>query len=564
MPALFFTELIIIFCLSIFVVLVCHMVQIPAIVGFLVTGVLVGPHALQLVSNPSAVQSLSTIGIVLLLFTVGLEFSLKRIFRYMRYFVFGGGLQVALTILAGICIARVLDRPMGEAIFLGFLLSLSSTAIVMRLFEARSESAAVHGRLSTSILIFQDLMVIPMMFLLPLLEGQKGAAFQEVLVLITKAFLLVAVVLFVATNVVPKLFAHIAKTRIRELFLLTVLVICFAVAALSDWMGLSLSIGAFLAGLIVSESEYSYQAIGDMLPLQDIFTSLFFISIGMLLDIHFLIVNLPLICLLTLGVLLLKAGVVTAVGLVIGMPIRPALLSGFALCQIGEFSFVLAKAGLDVGIGTEFYHQLFLSVAIVSMGLTPFLIQHSERIVHRIISIGLPHWMLSGRRAVVGGEEAPRQDHLVIVGYGISGKNLSDVCVKEQIPYQIVEMNPKTVQEEYDEPILFGDATQAVMLQKAQIANAKALAIAINDPIATQRVVRQAKKLNPNLYIICRTHYMTEAKTLFTYGADEVISDELGSSIELFSRVLHYFHVPAEQIERHALRVQDAGYEMLR
>ena len=556
-------DLLVIFCLSILVVLICHKARIPPLVGFLFTGVLSGPHALQLVTDTKEVEVLSKVGIILLLFTIGVEFSLKRIFRYKRYFLFGGSLQVGCTILAGVIIACFLNRPVSEAIFLGFLLSLSSTAIVLRIQEARSESASSQGRLSTGILIFQDFVVVPMMLLVPALAGVREPVDGSMWFLLAKGILLVLFVIFLATKVIPRLFYIIAETRFRELFLLSVLVICFAVAYLSDWLGLSLSIGAFLAGLIISESEYGHQAIGDILPLRDLFASLFFISIGMLLDVEFLFSYFPLILTVSLGVMLLKWAITTFSGIAIGVPLRSVLLTSFAICQIGEFSFILAKAGLDAGIGTYFYHELFLAVAVITMGLTPFLIQHSHTIVDWILRLPIPTKYATGYAAHVHVEETRYKNHVIIAGYGLSGRLLASNCKKIGIPYLIVDINAKTVQQasQNNVPIMFGDASHEVILKQLDISLAKTLAIAISDMTSTLRIIKHAKKLNPKLYILCRTRYLEESEALFEHGADEVIPDELGSSIELFSRVLHFYKVPKDDIENLELEVQNAVYE---
>lgn len=353
-------DILTIFSLSIAVLLLCHRIHLPTVVGFLATGVLCGPHALGLVPEESEVQILAELGIILLLFTVGMEFSFKKILEYKRYFLIGGGLQIGLTVSAGMAIGWIIGRPFGESVFLGFLLALSSTAIVLRVLEEKMEMDAPHGRLILGMMIFQDIVAIPMMLLIPFLDGKGDEAFNfSLIVSIFKGVLILACVLYSAEKLVPRLLYYIARTRSRELFLLSVLAICLSVAWLTASMGLSLSLGAFLAGLIISESDYRAEAMSDILPFQGIFTSFFFVSIGMLLNLHFFLDQPFTILLLVAGVMILKALLAGAAGIAVGMPLRVVVISAFAMCQVGEFSFVLAKAGSSYGLGSDYHYQLF-------------------------------------------------------------------------------------------------------------------------------------------------------------------------------------------------------------
>lgn len=551
--------------LAIGVLLVCHRIRVPLIVGFFLTGVLCGPHAMGLVTNTHEVEILAKIGIVLLLFMVGVEFSLKKIFAYKRYFFLGGLLQVGLTVCVGYGVAQFLERPQGESLFLGFLLSLSSTAIVLRLLHARMEGRSPHGRLITGILIFQDVIVVPMMLMIPFLAGSQEMGELSPLFLLGKGVLLVMAVFVAAEFVVPRLLHHIARTRSRELFLMTLLVICFLVAGIADWMGLSLSIGAFLAGLIVSESEYSDQALGDVLPIQDLFTSFFFVSVGMLLDIHFVLDHPFMIALVVLGIMAMKFSIIALVGVVIGTPLRTVLLASFALCQVGEFSFVLAKTGWEYGLGSEFNYQLFLSVALFTMGFAPSLIQVAPKLVDWIMRAPIPHALKTGLKPLPQKEVPLHEGHVLIIGFGVSGKQMAHACRNLSIPYLILEMNPETVHRERlnGEPIHFGDATHDVVLKHANIHKAKALSISINDPVAHFRIVETARKLNPDLYILTRTRYLEEIEPLHALGANDVIPDEFGSSIEMLACILRHFHTPRDEIESFIKTIRSKGYRDL-
>lgn len=544
------SEIVIIFALAIVVVLLCHRVKLPSIVGFLITGVLAGPHGLGLLKNVSDVETVATMGIVLLLFTVGMEFSFKKIIEYKRYFLVGGGLQVGMTVLAGFAIAFFLGRPFGESVFLGFLLSLSSTAIVLRLLDEKSEADAPHGRVIVGMMIFQDIIAIPMMLVIPVLSGGGGAVGWDFLLDLGKGILILAIVLFGAQLVIPRLMFAIAKTRSRELFLLTVFTICFSVAWLTSSVGLSLSLGAFLAGLIVSDSEYRHEAIGDILPFQDVFTSFFFVSIGMLLDLAFVVQQPLLVIGAAIGVLLVKGGIAGATTLVLGMPLRTAVFAGAALSQVGEFSFVLAKAGEEAGLGSDYHYQLFLAVSLLTMAVTPTLISLSPRLANLAMRLPFPQKLKAGMLA----SRPPRahSDHVVIVGYGPSGQTLARSLKEAKIPYVILEMNPETVRAEKakGESIYFGDATHEAILHHIHLEGARAVAVLINDFPATIRIVETVRKIAPQIYTLVRTRYVRQVKTLFQCGADDVVPDEFGGSIEIFVKVLRSIRVEEGLIKK--------------
>ena len=559
-------DLIIIFGLSIGVLLICHRLKIPTIVGFLLTGILCGPHGLGVIKYISDVKILAEVGIIMLLFTVGMEFSIKKILEYKRFFLVGGVLQVALTTGAGVLIGQSLGRPMPESIFLGFLLSLSSTAIVLRTLFQREESNTPHGRLILGILIFQDLIVVPMLLVTPFLAGKGGDVDSSLLLLIFEGLLILGVIFYAALRIVPRLLYIVARTRSRELFLLTVLVICFSVAWIVSSIGLSLALGAFLAGLIISESEYKNQAIGDIIPFQDIFTSLFFVSIGMLLDLGFLLKHPMLILLITSGIFLMKFVIIGLIAILLGMPVRTALLAGFALAQVGEFSFILAKSGMALGIGSIFLNQLFLGVAILTMAMTPTLIALSHPISRWLMRLPIPEKLKTGLIPLKAKNEMQLTDHVIIIGYGISGKNLARSCKEAGIPYVILDMNPEKVRGERkrDQPIHFGDATHDRVLKHVNIQNAKVIAVLVNDPVATLHIVEHARHLNAGAYLIVRTRYQEEVKPMYDLGADDVVPDEFGASVEIFTRVLTKLDVGMEEIDRMVSSLRVEGFEVPR
>ncbi|MHC1727374.1 MAG: cation:proton antiporter [Syntrophobacteraceae bacterium] len=564
------SDIVIIFGLAIGVLYLCYQLRIPAIVGFLLTGVLAGPHGFGLIAAVHEVDSLAEIGVVLLLFTIGLEFSMRNLWQLKRSVLIGGSFQVFATLLVTFLFAGMLGQDVGRSIFLGFLVSLSSTAIVLKLLQERAEMASPQGRINLAVLIFQDVIAVPMMLMIPLLKGGGEDVSGTFITLFLKGIAIVILSIVSARWVVPHVLFQIAKTRSRELFLLTVVVMCLSVAWLTSSIGLSLALGAFLAGLIISESEYSYQALSNLLPFRDLFTSIFFISIGMLVDSRVLIEHPGIIILIILGVMVVKTIIAGGAAALLGYPFRTMVLSGLAISQIGEFSFILSKAGVEHGLLSGNSYQIFLAVSVLSMAATPFIINQGAPIAALLMRFPMPVRLQSGlkssaKEAVDSGEEIPN-DHLLIVGYGLNGRNVARAARNAGIPYMIVEMNPVTVKKEKSkgEPIYYGDASHEAVLEHVGVHNAQVMVVAIPDPVATRMVVASARSLNPRLHIITRTRYLPEMKPLYDLGANEVIPEEFETSVEIFSRVLARYLIPRDEIEQFVARVRNDGYGMLR
>ncbi|MBN2397612.1 MAG: cation:proton antiporter [Deltaproteobacteria bacterium] len=552
--------------LSVLVVFVCQKARVPTIVGFFLTGILAGPHGLGLVQAVHEVEFFAEVGVVLLLFTIGIEFSLNRLLQIKKLVLVGGVLQVSLTALAVFAVARQAAQPVGESIFMGFLVALSSTAIVLKLTQERAEIDSPHGRTTLGILIFQDVIIVPMILVTPLLAGATGNLTGASLLLVAKGIGIIALVIICARWIVPRVLYEIARTRSRELFLLAIVVICFAVAWLTSSVGLSLALGAFLAGLIISESEYSHQALGNILPFRDVFMSFFFVSVGMLLDIDFLFRHLGLILLITAGVLIFKAAIAGGAAVLLGLQLRAAILVGFALSQIGEFSFILSKAGIEHGLLSGGGYQTFLSFSVLSMAATPFIMGFAPRVADFVLRGPVPERLKTGLYPIPEPEVAGAKNHVIIVGFGVNGRNVARAAKVADIPYVIIETNPETVRSEQEEgePIYYGDATQEAVFRHAGIEAAKIVVVAINDPAATRGITELARRLNPSVYLIVRTRYFQEMGPLYALGADEVIPEEFETSVEIFSRVLTKYLVPHDTIKRFAAEVRSDGYEMFR
>ena len=559
-------DIVIIFGLAIAVLFICHRLRMPTIVGFLLTGIFVGPYGFGLVKAVHEVEFFAEIGVVFLLFTIGIEFSLERLLQIRKTILMGGSLQVLLTFGATFFIVRQFGQTFGEAIFIGFLVSLSSTAIVLKIIQKRAEVDTPHGRATLGVLIFQDIIIIPMILITPLLTGVTGDIAESVLLLIGKGIAIIALVFISAKWIVPRVLYQITKTRNQEFFLLSVVVICLGVACLTSKAGLSLALGAFLAGLIISESEYSHQALGNILPFRDVFTSFFFVSIGMLLDIGFFFQQPVAIALIVLGILILKAVIACFATILLGFPFRTSILVGLALSQVGEFSFILSRTGVEHGLLAGNIYQVFLACSILSMAVTPFIIALAPRAADIIMRLQLPKKLISGFYPASEIKINSKNGHLIIVGFGVNGRNVARAARLSGIPYTIIEMNPKTVRDEQakGEPIYYGDSTHEVVLQHANIKNAKIVVIAINDPASTYRITEIIRRLNPKVYLIVRSRYLQEMKSLYKLGANEVIPEEFETSVEIFTRVLAKYLVPRDEIEKLVAEIRSDSYEMFR
>ncbi|MDT0644559.1 cation:proton antiporter [Zunongwangia sp. F363] len=564
-------DIVVILGLSILIILAFQKIRVPSILGFLLAGIIAGPHAFNLISSSHEVELLSEIGIIFLLFVIGIELSLKGLASIKRTVILGGGLQVAGTILFTTLVAMFFGLPLNSSIFLGFLFSLSSTAIVLKLLQEKGEITAPHGRIAVAILIFQDIVVVPMMLFTPLLAGKSKNILETVGILTGKVILVGIVIFLLAKYVVPRVFKWVVKTKNQELFILTVVVFCFAIAWLTFSVGLSLALGAFFAGLIISESDYSHQATANVLPFREIFISFFFISVGTLLNLNFFFQNILYILLLVLGVVLLKMIVVGITTFILKYKPRTIFMTVFSLFQVGEFSLLLSGVGRDNGIIPQSIYQYFLAISIISMGLTPFLISYSTKLTYALLQAPISSAVrkrLNAMRKTAEKEEVPQenlQDHLVIIGYGINGGNIAKAAKNANIPYVIVDMEPESIEKAKakGEPVVFGDATNPTILKHIHVQEARVVVIAISDPNATKKIVSSIRLFTQTAFIIVRTRYVKEIEENIRLGADEVIPEEFETSIEIFTRVLKKYLVPFDEIQEFTDSIRSSDYAML-
>ncbi len=538
-------------------------IGLPTVVGFLITGVIIGPSGLGLVTEMVIVETLAQIGIVLLLFTIGLEFSVKRMFKIKHEAMLGGGLQLGVTILCVFFLSRFFGLSLQVSILLGFIVGLSSSAIVLKLLGDRGEVDSQHGNLSIGILLFQDISLVVMVIVLQsFATGQTltAAAVGQKLAVAAGAILLIVVSV---AYLIPKLFHEVVRLRNREVLILTTVLVCIGTAWLTSLAGLSLAIGAFIAGLVISDSEYSNQLTVEVLPFRDTFGALFFISIGMLLEFSYFVSHLPVVLGLTLGVLLLKMIIIIGVGRILRYPVRLAFIVGFNLAQIGEFSFILIKMGEEHSILPHDLYQLVLAVSILTMAATPFMFRISPSAATFLAGI-------FGGGAIKGPEEEETvpgvSNHVIIIGYGLNGKNLANVLKKTGIEHVIMDVNADRIKKAQKDghKAYFGDACHPAVLGHMGVEKAKMLVIGITDPVGTRQMVKTARQLNPGIAIVVRTRLIDDVEELYQLGATQVIPEEFETSVEIFARVLKAYGIPGNVIQNQIDLVRHEGYAMFR
>ena len=545
-------DIFIIFGLAVGVAVVCHRLRIPTVVGLIISGVIAGPYGLRLVTETHAVEQLAEIGVIFLLFTIGLEFSIQSIARVKRVFFVAGPLQVIATAVPIFLLVRAAGMSTPAAILSGLLASLSSTAIILRLLQNRSETTSPHGKGAMAILIFQDVAFVPMMLSIPFLAGQaQGAPWIAVGLLLAKVIGIWLMIWLVAPRLVPRLLTAIARTGSNELFLLSVGVLCFAVAWTTSLLGLSLALGAFLAGLILSDSEHSHRTLENVLPFRDAFSSFFFVSIGMLLDSRYVVDHAGLLLGVTALFILIKAAANIAVILGVGLPFRVAALTGFSLAQAGEFSLLVLAAGLAAGVFDSDQYQLVLAVCLFSMVTAPLIVATKHHIADFIARAPMPTAVREGRYFIAAEPDSRLVDHIVISGYGVIGAMVGHSAKLCDIPYEAIEVDFEIVREQSQRgvPIFYGDATQEASLLKANLPAARVLVVAIPDPVGAARAVALARRLNPRVHIVARVRYARDMAGLYQLGANEIVSEELEASVKIFSAVLAHYDVSAEMIE---------------
>jgi len=541
-----------------------HRIKLPSVMGFLIAGVLIGPNTLQLIGDPESVRQLAEIGVILLLFVIGLEFSLQHMLRDLKVLLGVGSLQLGLTGLAAFFILQSWGVAAHQAILFALLIPLSSTAIVLKMITDRAEIDTQHGRICIGTLLFQDLCVVPMILIIPLLSQTADLSSLDLGLAMIKSIAAVLGIFFLARMIVPRSLGMIAQMGSKEHLTLFVILIILGTAWVSESMGLSLAMGAFIAGIIISESEYSHQIILDILPLKDYFGSIFFISVGMLLETQVFFASAFWYLGLAVVVIAVKAALAFSASLALKKSFRLSFIVGLRLAQVGEFSLLLANLALDRDIFINEQYQSFLIVSILTMLAAPLLIQLSAGVAMKLDSLFGPG------SAMMEEKDAPEKDaltgHVIIAGFGLVGRNLSRVLKETNTPFVVLEMDGERIRLALNEDVvaLYGDATHRDTLIRAGVKRARMMVFALSDHLAAEQGVRLARKLNPDIYILARVRYASQVENLNMAGANQVIPEEFETSVEIFSRVLREYRIPNNIIEQQVELVRLEGYSMFR
>lgn len=558
-------DLVIIFAIAVLVVAVLRRFGVPSIAGFIVAGTLVGPKCLGLIEDVHQVESLAEVGVALLLFGIGLELNVTRLRRLWKPVVIGGAAQVGMTIAASIAIGLALGHTVRGAIFVGFLTAVSSTAIVLRGLETRGEVEAPHGQLTLGILVFQDLSVVPMMLAIPILAGGGAAQTpQGIAIAMGKTLGVLAFVLWGARLIVPRLLHWVAGTKQRDLFVLMVFLVSIGTAWLATSAGVTLALGAFLAGLVVSGSEYRHQALSDLIPFRETLTSLFFVSIGMLLDWGSFWADFGGILAMLAAILLGKFAIVFLAGTFMRLPARVNILAAAALCQVGEFSFILMRASAGTSLLEPEFEARFLPATILSMLLAPLVIAVGPTLAAGVGKITLLTRFLGVPTAEDESAETEKlTNHVIIAGYGITGQELA-ICLRDSdIPYVIVDLNPENVKKARaeGEPAYFGDITSVEVLHHLGAERAKEIVLVVNDPNAAERAIAAVRQVAPQAHLIVRARFVADIESLMTAGATKVIPAELEAAVRVAGHVLGRRAVPKDTIDRLIGRIRTRSRE---
>ena len=549
---------------AVVVVVICRLIRLPPILGYLTVGLLVGPHALGLVPDTENVRDLAEFGIVFLMFSIGLEFSLPQL-KAMRRAVFGLGLaQVAITTAVAMLALHMVGWGWQAGFALGGALAMSSTAIVSKMLAERMELASAHGREVMSILLFQDLAVVAFLIVLPSLGKSGGEVATELGIATLKAGIALGLILFAGQRPMRAWFHVIARQKSAELFMLNVLLVTLGLAALTELAGLSLALGAFLAGMLIAETEYRYQVEEDIKPFRDVLLGLFFVTVGMALDPAQVVAHWGWVLLMLVGSVSVKLVLIVALSRLFGTSSGTALRTGFYLAQAGEFSLVMLALAADAKILGPPATQIALAAMILSMLGAPVIIHFAEPIVRRFTA---NDWLARAAQITrIAATTMARQDHVIICGYGRSGQNLTRLLEAEDVPFIALDSDPERVREAAADGgnVVYGDARRREALIAAGLAKARAIVITFNDTAAARKILHHAHQDRPDLPVIVRTLDDSEIETLLTAGATEVVPEVLEGSLMLATHSLLVLGVPLNRVLMRMREIREERYSLLR
>ena len=548
-------EITVIATVSVIVTLLLGRLKLPVVAGLVLSGALVGPKALSLAHDPEAIEVIAEVGVIFLLFTIGLEFSLSRLKNIFRQVALGGLLQVGVTTLVTSLICLSMDLSVPEAIVYGFVFALSSTALVLRTLGERGELDAPHGRFIVGTLIFQDLCIVPMVLIVPLLINglDKPETWQAIMFALAKATLVVVLLFAVSRKVIPHLFRWVNASRSNEVFILTVLCLCIGTAYLTSLTGLSLALGAFLAGMIVADTDFRHRAMGDILPLRDVFVSFFFVSLGMFFDFQLLAEKPMEVGLLLLAFIGGKGLIAILAASFMRFPPRAAWLAGVGLAQFGEFGFIILQLAIQEGVVIESEIGTLLNAGILSMFLTPLLVYKAPHFTAGERALDPLAKLLRARSAEeLEDRTVGHSDHVVVIGYGLAGRLLTNSLSRLKIEAVALEMNSDNVElgRKLGDPVYYADATSEEALGHAHVESCRAIVIMINDNQAIERVISTIARMKVKAPVFVRTQYMRGSEKLSHELPVNIVASEVEGGLEILSLVLNQLQIPRNLIIR--------------
>lgn len=556
----FLGELVLIGAMAIAIILIFQRLKIPPVIGLIFTGILLGPSGIGVVYDQKLISTLAELGVILLLFTIGLEFSLDDLKKLKKIVLVGGAVQILVTGIAISLFSYWFMLAIGRgitpsaAVFLGFAFSVSSTAICLKILTDRDELALPHGRIALGILIFQDIAIVPLMIGINFLNP-KSAPSYDVLFNKIGVIVLFATAIFTGFRLLmPKMVRLIASLHAREVLVIGALVICFGAAYLTSLAGLSLALGSFVAGMVIASTDESHQISVTIDPFREAFSSIFFISVGLLLDVK--VINLPLFVSIAIAVLLVKGLIVAGLSLFLGNSLRVSMMAGMALAQIGEFSFVLAETGLENSVINHEIFQAMLAIIVVTMIVTPAMIAVAPKFADQMVP-ALGFIPLKSKDSSVQGMRpadstiiCAGEIHAAIIGFGVNGQNVAAVLHATNISYSVLEVDRETVKtmRRKGEPIYYGDCTDKKSLLRAGIDHARAVVLGISDASAIGKSIAMIREINKKAFIIVRARTLDDVAELYRAGADVVVTEKFETSIQIFSQLLNHFTVDPELI----------------
>lgn len=539
------SDIILILTFSVAIIVITTNLKLPPLIGFLLTGIIIGPSVLNLVSSLEGIEILAEIGIMLLMFTIGLEFSLEKIKLMKKNFLFFGGFQVGISLIIFSILLFLFGLSFPQSFFGGFILTLSSTAIILKSLKDKGTVNTPSGMKMTGILLFQDAALIPFLILMPSIVNFKGTFSSDILVDITVSIIGITALLLIGRFLLPKLFTLILDFRLPELFMVAVFVIIFGIAFIAHALGASLAMGAFIAGVALSDTDHAHHVNTELIPSRHLFNSIFFISIGMFVDVSFFTSNAFAIVSFTFAIVIIKAIIIFSIFYFSKHSKSEGIITAFGLAHIGEFSFILLKLSQSSNLYTDYFYQIFLSSAVLSMFFIPLIYLLGEKFAHK------------NRFKTKIIDKTPTIEklvnHTIIAGFGVNGQNIARTLKLIGVPFNIIEANPTTVKvfKEQNFPIHYGELDRKENLISMGLNNASLLVIAISDIDGAKRAIKLAKSIRKDIKIIVRANYHSQVEPLYRLGADLVLSQDLETSLTFLFNILKFYKLPD-----HLIRIQ--------